>query len=60
MDVFIPVAVVAFPMILATSYEMDDSVGAYAVFGQNLMRKLDSTFLKQRELTLEAILTLEV
>jgi len=54
------VAVVAFPMILATSYEMDDSVGAYAVFGQNLMRKLDSTFLKQRELTLEAILTLEV
>ena len=28
---------VAVPMILAINYEMDDSVGAYAAFGQNLM-----------------------
>ena len=28
---------VTVPMILAINYEMDDSVGAYAAFGQNLM-----------------------
>jgi len=28
---------IAVPMILAINYEMDDSVGAYAAFGQNLM-----------------------
>jgi len=28
---------VAVPMIMAINYEMDDSVGAYAAFGQNLM-----------------------
>lgn len=28
---------VAAPMILAVNYEMDDSVGVYAAFGQNLM-----------------------
>jgi len=46
-DVFIPVAVVAVPMILATSYEMDDFVGAYAAFGQNLMKRSDNTYLKR-------------
>jgi len=41
------VAVVAVPMILATRYGMDDFVGAYAVFGQNLMKRSDNTYLKR-------------
>ncbi len=28
---------IAIPMILAVNYQLEDSVGAYAVFGQNLM-----------------------
>jgi len=31
---------IAIPMILAINYELEDSVGAYAAFGQNLMMSI--------------------